>query len=184
MVCTPARLTSAVGAHTIERHRLQDGRNMVRPRFRQAAWIGAVMAAAACASVRSPHVDERARVEAATQRYAALIRGASVDSVLTAYTENGELEIPGVGTLKGRKTIRDFLVPLTAAVSVSATEMQSDSIAVTGNTARSHGHYRQVAGPKGGPTAEYRGAFHATWTREADGQWRISRLVMEPRKSP
>ena len=142
------------------------------------------MVAAACASVRSPAVDERARVEAATQRYAALIRGAPVDSVLTAYTENGELEIPGVGALKGRKAIRDFLAPLAAAVSVSATEMQSDSIAVSGNVARSSGRYRQVAGPKGRPSAEYRGAFHATWAREADGQWRISRLVMQPMKSP
>lgn len=157
---------------------------MSRPGFRQAVWIGGVVVAAACASVRSPGVDERARVEAATQRYAALIRGAPVDSVLTAYTENGELEIPGVGALKGRKAIRDFLAPLAAAVSVSATEMQSDSIAVSGNVAQSSGRYRQVAGPKGGPAAEYRGAFHATWAREADGQWRISRLVMQPMKSP
>jgi uncharacterized protein (TIGR02246 family) len=157
---------------------------MSRPGFGQAVWIGGVVVAAACASVRSPGVDERARVEAATQRYAALIRGAPVDSVLTAYTENGELEIPGVGALKGRKAIRDFLAPLAAAVSVSATEMQSDSIAVSGNVAQSSGRYRQVAGPKGGPPAEYRGAFHATWAREADGQWRISRLVMQPMKSP
>ena len=157
---------------------------MSRPGFRQAVWIGGVVVAAACASVRSPGVDERARVEAATQRYAALIGGAPVDSVLTAYTENGELEIPGVGALKGRKAIRDFLAPLAAAVSVSATEMQSDSIAVSGNVAQSSGRYRQVAGPKGGPPAEYRGAFHATWAREADGQWRISRLVMQPMKSP
>jgi len=157
---------------------------MVRPCFRTSAWIAGLTIAAACASVRSPGVDERARVEAATQRYATLIRGAPVDSLLTAYTENGELEIPGVGTLKGRKAIRDFLGPLASAVSVSATEMQSDSIAVTGNVARSTGHYRQVAGPKGGKAAEYRGAFHATWAREADGQWRISRLVMEPMKSP
>ena len=157
---------------------------MIRPGFGQAVWIGGVVVAAACASVRSPGVDERARVEAATQRYAALIRGAPVDSVLTAYTENGELEIPGVGALKGRKAIRDFLAPLAAAVSVSATEMQSDSIAVSGNVAQSSGRYRQVAGPKGGPPAEYRGAFHATWAREADGQWRISRLVMQPMKSP
>jgi ketosteroid isomerase-like protein len=157
---------------------------MSRPGFRQAVWIGGVVVAAACASVRSPGVDERARVEAATQRYAALIRGAPVDSVLTAYTENGELEIPGVGALKGRKAIRDFLAPLAAAVSVSATEMQSDSIAVSGKVAQSSGRYRQVAGPKGGPAAEYRGAFHATWAREADGQWRISRLVMQPMKSP
>ena len=117
------------------------------------------------------------------------VRESSLDAAVILaqdepYTENGELEIPGVGTLKGRKAIRDFLGPLASAVSVSATEMRSDSIAVTGNVARSTGHYRQVAGPKGGPPAEYRGAFHATWAREADGQWRISRLVMEPSKNP
>ena len=158
---------------------------MSRPRLRQRAWIGGIAVAAACTSVRSRSVDETARVEAATQHYAAVIRSAPVDSVIASYTENGELEIPGVGTLKGRKAIREFLAPLTAAVTVSATELRSDSIAVSGNVAQSRGHYRQVAGPKGGPAGEYRGAFHATWTREADGQWRIARLVMEPeKKSP
>src|SRR6478735_5734511 len=157
--------------------------NMSGRFLRQGAWIGGVAVAAACSSVRSPSPDESTRVEAATQHYATLIRGAPVDSVVAAYAGNGELEIPGVGTLKGRKAIRDFLAPLTAAVSVSATEMQSDSIAVSGNVARSRGHYRQVAGPKGGRSAEYRGTFDATWTREADGQWRISRLVMQPTKS-
>ena len=160
---------------------------MGRPNFRQAVWIGGVMVAAACASVRSPGVDESARVEAATQHYAALVRGAPVDSVLTAYTENGELEIPGVGTLKGRKAIRDFLAPLAAAVSVSATEMRSDSIAVTGHTARSHGRYRQVAGPKGGPAGNIavhftrRGLVKRTDTGESRGSsWSPRRPVIRP----
>jgi len=157
--------------------------NMSGRFLRQGAWIGGVAVAAACSSVRSPSPDESTRVEAATQHYATLIRGAPVDSVVAAYAENGELEIPGVGTLKGRKAIRDFLAPITATVPVSATEMRTDSVSVSGDVARTRGHYRQVAGPKGGPASEYRGAFQATWSREADGQWRISRLVMEPTKS-
>ena len=36
---------------------------MVRSRFRDAVWLGTAMFAAACASARSPTVDERVRVE-------------------------------------------------------------------------------------------------------------------------
>lgn len=148
----------------------------------RAALLAGVAVVVACASARSPTVDERARVEAAAQHYATLMRGAPVDSVVAAYAEDGELIIPGVGTLHGRKAIRDFLAPLAAAVTVSAAEMHVDSVAVSGNLARTRGRYRQVAGPKGGAAQEYRGAFQATWTREPDAQWRISRLIMEPGK--
>jgi uncharacterized protein (TIGR02246 family) len=124
--------------------------------------------------------DERARIEAATQHYAAVLRGAPVDSVVAVYAEDGELVIPGVGTLHGRKTIRDFLAPLAANVTVSSVEMQVDSIAVSGHSAVERGRYRQVAGPTGGPAQEFRGAFDATWTRGPDEQWRLARLVMRP----
>jgi len=119
-------------------------------------------------------------VEAATHHYASLLRGAPVDSIAAAYTENGEMTIPGVGTLRGRAGIREFLAPLNAAVSVASVEMQIDSIAVTGSTATEVGRYVQMAGPKGTPPREFRGSFHATWQRESDGQWRLARLVMQP----
>jgi len=133
-----------------------------------------------CASAQSRPVDERARIESATQHYASALRGAPVDSVVAIYTEDGELTIPGVGTLRGRKAIRDFLAPLATAVTVASVEMQVDSVAVTGNSAIERGRYRQVAGPTGGPTQEYRGTFDATWTRGADTEWRLLRLVMQP----
>jgi uncharacterized protein (TIGR02246 family) len=142
-------------------------------------------AAVGCASTSRRPTDERARVESATQRYAAMLRGAPVDSVIAIYAEDGELVIPGVGTLHGRKAIRDFLTPLTAAVTVASVEMQIDSVSVSGSAADERGRYRQVAGPKDGPAQEFRGTFHATWRRDRDAQWRIARLVMEPRaKAP
>jgi uncharacterized protein (TIGR02246 family) len=132
------------------------------------------------ASAQSNGVDERARVEAATQHYAAMLKGAPVDSVVAVYAENGELTIPGVGTLKGRKAISDFLAPLSSSVTVESVEMRIDSLTVTGDSADQQGRYRQVAGPRGGATQEFRGGFHATWTRGADNQWRLARLVMAP----
>jgi uncharacterized protein (TIGR02246 family) len=133
-----------------------------------------------CASAQPRPADERARIEAATQHYAAVLRGAPVDSVVAVYADDGELVIPGVATLHGRKAIRDFLAPLAATVTVASVEMQVDSVAVTGNSAVEHGRYRQVAGPTGGPAQEFRGAFDATWTRGADAEWRLVRLVMQP----
>ena len=102
-----------------------------------------------------------------------MLRGAPVDSVVAVYVEQGELVIPGVGTLRGRKAISDFLTPLTASVTVESVEMQIDSVTITGSSADERGRYRQVAGPKGGATQEFRGGFHATWTRgtDASGGW-------------
>lgn len=144
------------------------------------AVIAAALVAAGCASTRARTVDERARVEAATQHYAAMLRAAPADSVAAAYAEDGELTIPGMGTLRGRTAIHDFVAPLTAAVTVASVEMQIDSLSVTGPSAFEVGRYRQLAGPKGAPPQEYHGTFRATWRREADAQWRLARLVMAP----
>jgi len=142
--------------------------------------IAALVLLAACASAPPRPVDERARIESETRHYAEVLRGAPVDSVVAVYAEDGELVIPGVGTLHGRKAIRDFLAPLAATVTVASVEMQVDSVALSGNSAVERGRYRQVAGPTGGPTQEFRGAFDATWTRGSDTRWRLLRLVMQP----
>ena len=140
----------------------------------------AALVAIDCAHPRPQATDDRARIEAATQHYAAMLRGAPVDSVVAVYAEDGELTIPGVGTLHGRKAIHDFLAPLASAVTVASADMVVDSLAITGNVAEARGHYAEVAGPTGGASQEYRGTYHATWTRQADGQWRIVRLAMQP----
>ena len=135
---------------------------------------------AACATARPRPADDRAAIEQATQHYAALLRGAPIDSVIAAYTEAGELIIPGIGTLKGRKAIHDFLAPFASAVTVSSAEMEVDSVSITGAVAETRGHYRQVAGPAGGVAQEFRGGFDALWARGSDGRWRIARLTMQP----
>ena len=146
------------------------------------ASLASVIAGAAvgCTHPRPQANDDRIRIEAATQHYAAMLRGAPVDSVVAVYAADGDLIIPGVGTLHGRKAIHDFLEPLTAAVTVASADMVVDTLAVTGTTAEARGHYVQVAGPTGGASQEYRGTYHATWVRQGDGQWRIGRLAMQP----
>jgi ketosteroid isomerase-like protein len=150
-----------------------------RPR-RLRALITLTALIAACATSRARPADQRVEIERATQHYASLLRGGPVDSVIAAYAENGELVIPGVGTLKGRKAIHDFLAPLAAAVTVSSAEMVVDSVSIDGATAEARGRYHQVAGPAGATPQEFTGGFAALWTRGSDGRWRLSRLTMQP----
>ena len=154
--------------------------SIARRASRDGLLVLAVVSGVACAHARVRPADARAAIERETQRYAVLLRGAPVDSVVAAYSENGELVIPGVGALRGRKAIRDFLAPLASAVTVSAAEMAVDSITVNGAAAEARGRYRQVAGPNGGTPQEFHGAFDAMWARESDGRWRITRLTMQP----
>jgi len=142
--------------------------------------MASVSLIAACATTHPRPADTREAIERETQHYAVLLRGAPIDSVVAAYAENGELIIPGVGTLRGRKAIHDFLGPLASAVTVSSAEMTVDSVTVNGAIAESRGRYRQVAGPTGGSAQEFRGAFDALWARGPDGRWRITRLTMQP----
>jgi len=139
----------------------------------------AVLSIAACDHLRSG-LDERVRIESATRHYASLLRGAPVDSVVAVYAEDGELIIPGVGTLHGRKAIHDFLAPLASSTAVSSATMEVDRVAIRDTLADAQGHYSEVAGPTGGATEEYRGTYVATWVHQADGQWRIARLQMQP----
>jgi len=129
---------------------------------------------------RAPGAEGAPAVEAAMRRYAMLLRGAPPDSVAAAYAEAGELVLPGVGTLHGRAAIRDFLAPLAAAVEVTAVDVATDSLTVHGAGAEQWGTYRQVAGERGKAPGVYRGHYAARWQRDADGRWRLSRLVMQP----
>lgn len=114
----------------------------------------------------------------ATKHYASVLKGTSVDSVVAAYTQDGELHLPGMAPLKGRDAIRKFLLPLIDQTTVESVQMDVDSVVLNALSAEQDGHYRQRAGPKGGAARDYKGRFHATWRFEPGGQWRLSRLTM------
>ena len=145
----------------------------------QAVALSLSLCALGCRHV-STAPDPRAGIDAALSHYARSLLNAPVDSVAASFTPEGELIIPGLPPVKGRDAIRTFLSPLSAATNVVSVEMLSDSLAIAEPAAEQAGTYRQVAGPKAGPTQEYRGRYHATWHHDADGEWRLVRLVMKP----
>ncbi|MDB4905978.1 MAG: hypothetical protein JWO05_762 [Gemmatimonadetes bacterium] len=137
--------------------------------------------AAACINASAAPRQEGA-INAALAHYASTVQHGPVDSLVACYEPDGTLELPGMDVIRGRESIKQFLLPLARAVEVKSVTLTSQSLAVHGATAEQSGEFRQVAGPPNGATQEFRGRFHASWKRGDDRQWRIARLVMQPDK--
>jgi uncharacterized protein (TIGR02246 family) len=139
-----------------------------------------VAAALAAAPARAKTPPANRAVERAMQGYAAALRDGTPDRVASWYAADGELLLPGLAALHGRDAIRAFLAPLASATEVASVEITTDLLEVRGATADQWGTYVQVAGERGKAKQTYRGRFAAIWHREADGRWRLKRLMMQP----
>ena len=112
--------------------------------------------------------------------YAKTLRVGTPDEVAACYTTDGELLLPGLDSLHGREAIRSFLAPLADATEVESVDVETQLLEVHGRSASQWGIYHQVAGEKGKPKQQYRGRYSALWHREANGRWRLLRLMMQP----
>jgi uncharacterized protein (TIGR02246 family) len=126
--------------------------------------------------------DPGAAVEQAMRGYAAALKDGPPEAVAGWYTKDGELLLPGLGELKGPEAIRAFLAPMASAVEVESVAVTTDFVEVHGDSADLWGTYHQVAGEKGKPKQTYAGRYAALWHHEADGRWRLARLMMQPEK--
>lgn len=149
-----------------------------------APWLAAavlLLAACTCQAAAPPASDAaRHDVEAAMQRYTALLKTGPVDAQVALFTEDGELLEPGMAPLHGRSAIKAFLEPIVAKYEVQSATSTSDAVEVYGDVAYQWGTYTQRAGERGQPGADYTGRYVASWHREADGHWRISRFLVQP----
>jgi ketosteroid isomerase-like protein len=116
------------------------------------------------------------------QAYASALHDGTPKTVASRYTNEGELQLPDLAPLHGRKAIMDFLTPLESTSQISSVKMHTDWLEVHGPIAAQAGTYDQDAGERGKPPEHFHGRYLATWRLEADGVWRLSRLMMQPLK--
>lgn len=122
----------------------------------------------------------RQAVAQAMRGYATALRRGPADAVIACYTEKGELLLPGMAALRGRAAIRAFLAPLAEATEIDSVDIDTELLETHGRFADQWGTYRQVAGERGKPKQQFKGRYAALWHLEADGQWRLARLMMQP----
>jgi len=119
-------------------------------------------------------------VEAALQRYAHFTVTLEYDSTAAMFTADGQMLQPQMAPIVGRQAIHDFLAPLAAKYAVGTATMVAEDTQVFGATAYQWGTYDQTSGVKGEKLARYTGRFVAEWSREADGVWRLKRMMAQP----
>ena len=142
-------------------------------------WI-VIAVLAGLGAQRLPAQGPEATVEQAMRGYAAALKEGTPEQIAAFYSKDGELLLPGLAELKGPEAIRAFLAPMASAVEVESVAVTTDFVEVHGDSADLWGTYRQVAGEKGKPRQTYGGRYAALWRREADGRWRLARLMMQP----
>ena len=131
---------------------------------------------------KPPAGDAAARrdVEAAMQQYTTLLRTGPPEAVAALFTADGALLEPGMAPLKGPEAIRAFLAPIFTAFEVQTASTETETIEVFGRTAYQWGTYSQKVASKGKPASDYHGRYVASWHREADGRWRLARMLVQP----
>lgn len=143
-------------------------------------WTWIVIAVLAVGAQSLAAQTPEAAVEQSMRGYAAALKDGPPEAVAAWYTKDGELLLPGLPTMKGPEAIRAFLAPMASAVEVESVAVTTDFVEVHGDSADLWGTYRQVAGEKGKPKQAYGGRYAALWHHEADGKWRLARLMMQP----
>ncbi len=142
-------------------------------------WI-VIAVLAGLGAQRLPAQTPESAVEQAMRGYAASLKDGTPEKIAAFYVKDGELLLPGMADLKGPEAIRAFLAPMVSAVEVESVAVTTDLVEVHGDSADLWGTYKQVAGEKGKPKQAYGGRYAALWHREADGKWRLARLLMQP----
>lgn len=155
---------------------------MSRTPARAATLVAAVLSigiTAATAGAPPTNTKDRAAIESAIQRYAALIKANDAVGVSRFFAANGELLEPGMSALSGPEAVRTFLESF-KNVRVESATMTTDSIEVFGASALQWGQYTERATLPNKPAVDLRGRFVAQWVRQPTGGWQIRRLLMQP----
>lgn len=118
-----------------------------------------------------------AGIRAASERFVAAWNGDDPAAVAAFYTEDGTATAYG-STVEGRARIEESWLPNVPII--SDLRLTEESVRRVGDDWRSEGRFALTAAPPDGEPTEQTGTYGITWTRDADGEWRVRSSDVEP----
>lgn len=115
--------------------------------------------------------------EASASLDAALVRG-DPDEVAAHFTEDAILGESGAPDALGRAAIRAFLAQGNEVRTVTRHVLTRDELIVLGDRAIEFARFDEGKRLRDGGEVSERGRVVTDWRREADGRWRIHRLIV------
>ena len=128
---------------------------------------------AACAAHPERDVDD------ALAAFRRSVLDMNVDATVELLAPSASISHDGGAPIIGKPAIGAFLRTF-ASYHVIAYSIVADSTRVDGDLAAQHGTYHQSVQTPDGQHVDVSGTFDASWQKQPDGHWRITRMHTEP----
>ncbi len=100
-----------------------------------------------------------------------------VEGILSNYTDDVVSMPPDLPAMVGKDALRAYYEEAFSQLSIESLEMTAAETHVAGDWAFSRGNFEQTVTPSGGDAFNVVGKYLFIFHREADGSWKIARLI-------
>lgn len=148
--------------------------------------LGAAIILSACSppadqpevAAQAPDVSaDLAAIEALLENVQQADMNGDIDGLLASYTDDIVSMPPDRPTIVGKAALRSYYEEAYAQLSIEALAMTPEETHVAGDWAFSRGKFEETVVPVGGEPFDVIGKFLFVYHREADGSWKIARLI-------
>lgn len=120
----------------------------------------------------------------ADRDFAAAVAEGGADAWASWFAEDGAIIQPGVGEIRGRAAIREFMAGLNEpGVSLRWAPDRAD-VAAGGDLGWTTGHYVSESTAPDGTPQRAEGLYVSIWRRQADGSWKVVMDLGNPVDTP
>ena len=120
-------------------------------------------------------------------QYSGLVSQRNVESLANLFGDDARLMEPGIDDIIGRPAIRALMVTAFAQrVRTVDVRMMPREVAGYDGVIYDSGNYVETKAAQDNPRQAYDvyGRYSAVWAQQADGTWKIARIMRSPRKQP
>jgi len=100
-----------------------------------------------------------------------------VEGLLAHHTDDVVSMPPGLPAMVGKESLRAYYLEAFAQLSIERLEMTPEETRLAGDWAFSWGRFEETVVPVGGNAFDVVGKYLFIFHREADGSWKIARMI-------
>lgn len=134
-----------------------------------------------------PAEPARMTVQRLWSEYAALATRNDAEALAEFFAADARLMVPEFDDVVGRLAIRASLKALAqAGLRPVDIRMMPREVTAYPGAIYDQGDFIQTVSLRNNPrgVADYYGRYFAVWVQDADGEWKLSRLMLAPKKQP
>lgn len=120
---------------------------------------------------------DQAAIETLMEEVRQADMSSDIDGLLGCYTDDVVSMPPDLPAVVGKEALRAYYEEAFAQMSIEALTLTPDETQIVGDWAFMRGRFEETVLPTGGAAFDIVGKFLFVFHREADGSWKIARLI-------